>query len=59
MGRNPLTNPLHYATPQLLTGPPVTYASAARTLVNYDYGMSQMLKTCSRVSCLTCLLIEK
>lgn len=38
--RNPLTNPLHYATPQLRTGPPVTYAAAQRTLTSYDYGMS-------------------
>lgn len=37
MGRNPLTNPLRYATPQLRTGPPVTYAAAERTLVSYDY----------------------
>lgn len=43
MGRNPLTNPLHYATPQLRTGPPVTYATAGRSLVSYDYGMSQMV----------------
>ncbi|KAF3008126.1 hypothetical protein E8E15_001309 [Penicillium rubens] len=35
--RNPLHNPLHYATPQLRTGPPVTYASALRTLQSYDY----------------------
>ncbi|KAJ6157837.1 hypothetical protein N7470_005429 [Penicillium chermesinum] len=35
--RNPLQNPAHYATPQLKTGPPVTYASAQRTLQNYDY----------------------
>ncbi|CAI7574060.1 unnamed protein product [Penicillium pancosmium] len=37
MGRNPLTNPLHYATPQLRTGPPVTYATAGRSLASYDY----------------------
>lgn len=41
MGRNPLTNPLRYATPQLRTGPPVTYAAAERTLVSYDYGMDK------------------
>lgn len=35
--RNPQSNPLHYATPQLPTGPPVTYASAQRTLESYDY----------------------
>lgn len=38
--RNPLTNPLHYATPQLRTGPPATYAAAQRQLNSYDYGMS-------------------
>lgn len=37
--RNPLTNPLHYATPQLRTGPPATYAAAQRQLNSYDYGM--------------------
>jgi choline dehydrogenase len=36
--RNPLTNPLHYATPQLHSGPPVTYAAAHRGLTSYDYG---------------------
>ncbi|CEJ58893.1 Putative Choline dehydrogenase and related flavoproteins [Penicillium brasilianum] len=35
--RNPLTNPLHYATPQLHSGPPVTYAAAQRGLTSYDY----------------------
>ncbi|KAJ5622590.1 hypothetical protein N7528_005822 [Penicillium herquei] len=37
MGRNPMENPLHYATPQLRVGPPVTYAAAQRTLKGYDY----------------------
>ncbi|CEO59610.1 hypothetical protein PMG11_04282 [Penicillium brasilianum] len=40
MGRrqhNPLYNPLHYATPQLATGPPVTRAAAQRGLASYDY----------------------
>ncbi|KAJ5937355.1 hypothetical protein N7454_004655 [Penicillium verhagenii] len=37
MGRNPLLNPLHYATPELRAGPPVTYAGAQRTLKGYDY----------------------
>ncbi|KAJ5081219.1 hypothetical protein N7456_013457 [Penicillium angulare] len=37
MGRNPLLDPLHYATPQLRVGPPVTYATAQRTLKGYDY----------------------
>lgn len=36
--KNPMTNPLHYATPQLLTGPPATYASAQRKLPGYDFG---------------------
>ncbi|KAJ5820583.1 hypothetical protein N7474_006174 [Penicillium riverlandense] len=35
--RNPLSNPLHYATAQLATGPPVTCAAAQRVLANYDY----------------------
>ncbi|KAL1880412.1 hypothetical protein Plec18167_003816 [Paecilomyces lecythidis] len=35
--RNPLTDPLHYATPQLHAGPPATYATAQRTLRGYDY----------------------
>ncbi|KAM0669465.1 hypothetical protein ACQRIU_003027 [Beauveria bassiana] len=34
---NPMTNPLHYATPQLLTGAPVTYTTAQRKLIGYDY----------------------
>lgn len=41
MGRqykNPLYNPLHYATKQLPTGPPATYSAAQRTLRGYDYG---------------------
>jgi choline dehydrogenase len=37
--RNPLSNPLHYATPQLATGPPVTCAAAQRNIIGYDYGM--------------------
>lgn len=37
--RNPLTDPLHYATPQLHAGPPATYATAQRTLRGYDYGV--------------------
>ncbi|KAB8211088.1 hypothetical protein P875_00022168 [Aspergillus parasiticus SU-1] len=40
MGRrhcNPLTNPLDYASLQLRTGPPATYAAAQRNLVSYDY----------------------
>ncbi|KAJ5731633.1 uncharacterized protein N7483_006141 [Penicillium malachiteum] len=37
MGRNPMENPIHYATPQLRVGPPVTYAAAQRTLKGYDY----------------------
>ncbi|KAL5366566.1 hypothetical protein BJX96DRAFT_182777 [Aspergillus floccosus] len=35
--RNPLFDPLHYATPQLRSGPPVTWAAAQRGLVGYDY----------------------
>ncbi|KAJ3496689.1 hypothetical protein NLG97_g2472 [Lecanicillium saksenae] len=35
--KNPMTNPLHYATPQLLTGAPSTYATAQRKLLGYDY----------------------
>jgi choline dehydrogenase len=35
---NPMTNPLHYATQQLKTGPPSTYASAQRKLHGYDFG---------------------
>ncbi|KAJ5218101.1 uncharacterized protein N7498_000200 [Penicillium cinerascens] len=35
--RNPLHDPLHYATPQPASGPPVTYASASRLLCGYDY----------------------
>ncbi|KAF7181177.1 hypothetical protein CNMCM7691_000306 [Aspergillus felis] len=35
--RNPLTKPLDFATRQLRTGPPVTYAAAQRGLVSYDY----------------------
>lgn len=40
MGRykNPLLNPLHYATPQPFAGPPATYATAQRTTQGYDYG---------------------
>lgn len=38
--RNPLHNPLHYATPQLQTGAPVTFSTAKRVLSGYDYGMS-------------------
>lgn len=38
MGRNPVFNPLQYATPQLKTGPPATYAAAQRSLKGYDYG---------------------
>ncbi|OAA60822.1 Glucose-methanol-choline oxidoreductase [Cordyceps fumosorosea ARSEF 2679] len=34
---NPMTNPLHYATPQLLTGAPATYTTAQRKLLGYDY----------------------
>ncbi|KAF9895298.1 hypothetical protein FE257_000202 [Aspergillus nanangensis] len=37
MGRNPVQNPLHYATPQVPTGPPATYATAGRLLQGYDY----------------------
>ncbi|KAF7717097.1 Glucose-methanol-choline oxidoreductase [Penicillium ucsense] len=40
MGRrnaNPLTNPLHYASPQMLNGPPASYAAAQRSLKSYDY----------------------
>lgn len=37
---NPLTNPLHYASKQLQMGPPVSYATAQRALVGYDYGTS-------------------
>lgn len=36
--KNPMTNPLHYATQQLLTGAPTTYATAQRKLPGYDYG---------------------
>lgn len=36
--KNPMTNPLHYATPQLLTGAPATYTTAQRKLLGYDYG---------------------
>ncbi len=36
--KNPMTNPLHYATQQLFTGPPSTYASAQRKLPGYDFG---------------------
>ena len=36
--KNPMNNPLHYATKQLATGPPATYAAAERTLLGYDYG---------------------
>lgn len=43
--RNPLVNPLHYATPQLPTGPPVTWAAAQRGLVGYDYGMCSMTRS--------------
>ena len=39
MGRNPLTNPLHYASPQWQTGSPATDAEARRQLQGYDYGM--------------------
>ncbi|CAL5868916.1 uncharacterized protein PFLUO_LOCUS3143 [Penicillium psychrofluorescens] len=35
--RNPLHNPLHYATPQLQTGAPVTFSTAKRVLSGYDY----------------------
>lgn len=35
---NPMTNPLHYGTPQLLTGAPATYTTAQRKLLGYDYG---------------------
>lgn len=35
---NPLRDPLHYATLQLSTGPPVTYSTAQRVLCSYDYG---------------------
>ncbi|KAM3512731.1 hypothetical protein MY11210_003605 [Beauveria gryllotalpidicola] len=34
---NPMTNPLHYATPQLLAGAPATYTTAQRKLIGYDY----------------------
>jgi hypothetical protein len=37
---NPVHNPRHYATLQLRTGPPATYAAAQRTLFGYDYGTS-------------------
>lgn len=39
MGRykNPLHNPVHYATPQPLSGPPATAATAQRTTEGYDY----------------------
>ncbi|EAU30767.1 predicted protein [Aspergillus terreus NIH2624] len=37
MGRNPVYNPHHYATPQLLSGPPATYSAAQRLLKGYDY----------------------
>lgn len=39
MGRykNPLHNPIHYATPQPLSGPPTTSATAQRTTQGYDY----------------------
>ncbi|KAL5358582.1 hypothetical protein BJX96DRAFT_183054, partial [Aspergillus floccosus] len=37
MGKNPVYNPLQYATPQLHTGPPATYAAAQRLLKGYDY----------------------
>ncbi len=36
--KNPMTNPLHYGTPQLLTGAPATYTTAQRKLLGYDYG---------------------
>ena len=51
MGRkhaNPLTNPLHYASPQLLVGPPATYAAAQRSLTSYDYGKLVTLVLCPR-----------
>ncbi|KAJ5612314.1 hypothetical protein N7510_005508 [Penicillium lagena] len=35
--RNPLHNPLHYATPQLRAGAPATFSSAQRALSGYDY----------------------
>lgn len=38
---NPLSNPLHYATQQLFTGPPATYSTAQRKLLGYDYGRTQ------------------
>lgn len=38
MGRNPHTDPQHYASPQQLVGPPATYTSAQSALVSYDYG---------------------
>ncbi|KAJ5153547.1 uncharacterized protein N7482_010025 [Penicillium canariense] len=34
---NPLHDPLEYATPQLRTGPPITYSTAQRVLRGYDY----------------------
>ncbi|KAE8381509.1 hypothetical protein BDV26DRAFT_289361 [Aspergillus bertholletiae] len=34
---NPLSNPLHYATAQVHSGPPATYSSAQRLLKGYDY----------------------
>lgn len=37
---NPMTNPLHYATEQLRTGPPTSYVTAQRKLQGYDFGMS-------------------
>ncbi|KAL4892795.1 hypothetical protein BDV59DRAFT_33500 [Aspergillus ambiguus] len=37
MGKNPVHDPLHYATPQVPTGPPATYAAAQRLLQGYDY----------------------
>ncbi|PLN76171.1 putative glucose dehydrogenase [Aspergillus taichungensis] len=37
MGRNPLSNPLHYASPQWQTGSPATIAEAQRQLQGYDY----------------------
>ena len=46
--RNPLFNPLHYATPQLPTGPPVTWTAAQRGLVGYDYGTWQCDKIHAR-----------